>query len=101
MFFIEFKGLKLIICIISSGLFKGIEEYYSDNSMGYINWVDENCIVYMELMLEMYLLSIETNTLYIPTQIQQLQIDGPNHLKFKSKSDKISIRVLKESGSVQ
>lgn len=86
---------------IFSDLFKGIEKYYPEECLGYINWEDDNWVTCMDLMLQMYILPIETRNLYVPTQIQKVCIDAPKHLKFVNRTKKIVVHYSKEIGCVQ
>lgn len=58
-----------------NGVFKAINSFKSDMSTGYIDWND-NIIAFMDNMLQLKVLKMDTRNLYVPTSIQRLVLDG-------------------------
>ncbi|RZC40858.1 Ketoacyl-synt C, ketoacyl-synt, and/or PS-DH domain containing protein, partial [Asbolus verrucosus] len=57
-----------------SGLFKGLAKCNVDATTGLIKW-EGNWITFMDKMLQMRILQMDTRSLYVPTGIQKIVID--------------------------
>lgn len=63
-----------------SGLFKGLVKCNVDASAGLIRW-DNKWISFMDKMLQIKILQIDSRLLYVPTGIKRLSIDPIKHLQ--------------------
>ncbi|XP_011313292.1 fatty acid synthase [Fopius arisanus] len=63
-----------------SGLFKGIKSATTDGSKGTLNW-SNNWVTFMDTMLQMEILGMDTRNLSVPVAIQKLTIDTKTHLQ--------------------
>ncbi|EFA05248.1 Fatty acid synthase-like Protein [Tribolium castaneum] len=70
-----------------SGLFKGLVKCNIDGSSGLVRW-DNNWISFMDKMLQIKILELDSRLLYVPTGIKKLSIDPIKHLEIvEKKSD--------------
>lgn len=63
-----------------SGLFRGIKSASTDGKRGHINW-QANWVTFMDCMLQMKILTIDSRSLYVPTRIDKLVIDPQLHMQ--------------------
>ncbi|XP_063988184.1 fatty acid synthase-like [Diachasmimorpha longicaudata] len=63
-----------------SGLFKGIKSASVDGLKGTLAWAN-NWVAFMDNMLQMKILGLDTRNLLVPTAIQKLTIDTKTHLQ--------------------
>lgn len=61
-----------------SGLFRSIKSATFDGTKGTIRW-NSNWVAFMDNMLQMKLLGLDTRGLLVPTRIQKLVIDTKEH----------------------
>ncbi|XP_015113026.1 fatty acid synthase [Diachasma alloeum] len=61
-----------------SGLFRAIKSATLDGTKGTIRW-NSNWVAFMDNMLQMMLLGLDTRNLLVPTKIQKLVIDTKEH----------------------
>lgn len=62
-----------------SGMFRGVKSATLDATKGTIAWVN-NWVAFMDNMLQMSILDIDSQGLFVPTGIQKLVIDTKFHL---------------------
>ncbi|KAK9875949.1 hypothetical protein WA026_011050 [Henosepilachna vigintioctopunctata] len=63
------------------GAFKAIEEVNCDATIAYIKW-EGNWVTFMDNMLQVKILQLDTRLLYVPTGIKKLTIDCKYHLQY-------------------
>lgn len=61
-----------------SGLFRSVKSATTDGSSGQIVW-DNNWVAFMDNMLQMKILGMDSRGLFVPTGIQKLVIDPKAH----------------------
>jgi fatty acid synthase len=61
-----------------SGVFRGLKSTSSTGRQGHITWA-QNWVTFMDCMLQIKILGMDTNCLYVPTGIQKLVIDPKLH----------------------
>lgn len=61
-----------------SGMFRGIQSVSSMGERGQIVW-EQNWVAFMDCMLQVKILGMDTNGLYVPTEIKKLVIDPKLH----------------------
>ncbi|GJQ79756.1 hypothetical protein Trydic_g23233 [Trypoxylus dichotomus] len=84
-----------------TGTFRGIKKCTVDASYATVQWED-NWITFMDCFLQLVLLQQDTRSIYIPTSIQRLVIDGPKHIEFAKKfGNMVPIRSYKDVGVIR
>lgn len=63
-----------------SGLFRGIKSASIDGKRGHIHW-SANWVTFMDCMLQMKIIGIDTRSLYVPTRIEKVVIDPQLHMQ--------------------
>lgn len=63
-----------------AGIFKSVTEIRSDGIVGKIKWTN-NWPAFMDCMLQISILSIDSRSLYLPTSIRKIRINTEKHLK--------------------
>ncbi|XP_065336360.1 fatty acid synthase-like [Cloeon dipterum] len=61
------------------GIFKGIKHVHSSGEYGVLKW-DDNWVAFMDTLLQVEILQLDSRSLYVPTSIQKLTIDPKRHL---------------------
>jgi len=64
-----------------SGVFRGLKSASSMGRQGHITWA-QNWVTFMDCMLQIKILGMDTNGLYVPTGIQKLVIDPKLHAQY-------------------
>ena len=64
-----------------TGLFRSIRSATVNGSKGHIAW-QNNYVAFMDNMLQMKILSIDSRGLFVPTAIKKLVIDPKTHLNY-------------------
>lgn len=64
--------------IIFSGIFRGINCANVEGTKGHLYWIN-NWVTFMDTLLQMKILTIDTRGLFVPTRIQKLSIDSIKH----------------------
>lgn len=67
------------------GAFRGIAECNSDVTEGYLKW-EKNWIAFLDTMLQLKILKMDTRLLYIPTHIDKITIYAKVHLDMIKRS---------------
>ena len=67
-----------VLKLFCSGLFKAIKAYNIDSSLGLIQW-DDNWATFMDNMLQLLILQLDTRLLYVPVGIKKIIIDPIKH----------------------
>ncbi|XP_025158082.1 fatty acid synthase-like [Harpegnathos saltator] len=62
-----------------NGLFRSLKSSSINGSTGHITWAT-NWVAFMDNMLQIKLLSVDSRNLYVPTQIRKLVIDPAHHM---------------------
>lgn len=83
------------ICLIFSGVFRGIIKCDISTESGMIEW-NSNYVVFMDNMLQMLILNKDSRNLHVPTGIERVVIDPRIHRKYKSESE-IDVYALHQS----
>lgn len=82
------------------GVFRGLRKSNTDGTSGMIEW-NGNWIAFMDNMLQMQILSVDTRNLYVPTAIKRVVVDAKKHIgytqQFGEETRNIPIYVNKES----
>lgn len=60
--------------------FKSVVEVQSDGSLGKVKWQD-NWPAFMDCMLQVKILSLDSRSLFVPTSIQKVRINTARHLQ--------------------
>jgi fatty acid synthase len=85
-------------------MFKGIARCDISASTGLLKWED-NWTTFMDKMLQMKILQIDSRLLYVPVGIGKLTIDLLKHHQivesFKDKESLIPVHVYKESNIIK
>lgn len=63
-----------------SGLFQALNNVSVTAKMGHIRWSD-NWTAFMDNMLQMKIMSIDSRSLFVPTKIRKLVIDPVSHIQ--------------------
>ncbi|XP_044764314.1 fatty acid synthase-like [Coccinella septempunctata] len=63
------------------GMFRGIEECNHSATVAWLKW-DGNWVSFMDNMLQIKILQLDTRLLYVPTCIKKMTIDPKKHLKY-------------------
>lgn len=74
-----------------SGAFRGITSASSMGEQGHITWA-QNWVTFLDCMLQLQILGLDTNSLYIPTGIQKLVIDSKLHAQYIQNQETIDTR---------
>lgn len=64
-----------------SGAFRGITSASSMGEQGHLTWA-QNWMSFMDCMLQLKILGMDTNNLYVPTGIRKLVIDPKLHAEY-------------------
>lgn len=86
-----------------SGLFKSIQKYEDNASIGHIEWTD-NAIAFMDNMLQLKVLQMDTRNLYVPTMIKRLIFDGTakkEYVKSLNEGDTIPVYVNNDAECIR
>jgi fatty acid synthase, animal type len=62
-----------------SGIFKGIKHMHSSGVIGTLEWC-ENWVSFMDTLLQVEILQLDSRSLYVPTAIEKLTIDPKRHI---------------------
>lgn len=85
------------------GLFKSIVEIRGDGAIGKIKW-NNNWPAFMDCMLQVSILSLDSRSLYLPTSIRKIRINSEKHIKAVEALDPenpiMEVRMCKELGIV-
>ncbi|XP_031641000.1 fatty acid synthase-like [Contarinia nasturtii] len=86
-----------------AGIFKSVTEIRGDGTLGMIKWND-NWPAFMDCMLQVGILAIDSRSLYLPTSIRKICINTAKHLKAVEQLDPenpvMEVRMCKELGIV-
>lgn len=86
-----------------SGSFKSVTEVQSDGTVGKIKWTN-NWPSFMDSMLQVNILAIDSRSLYLPTSIRKIRINTSGHLKAVEQLDPenpvMQVLMNKELGTV-
>ncbi|KAL3270572.1 hypothetical protein HHI36_021109 [Cryptolaemus montrouzieri] len=85
------------------GAFKGIQECDCRATRAYIKW-EGNWISFMDNMLQIQILQLDTRLLYVPTGIKQMVIDPKFHLQYVEsfgENPLLPVYVSKEAGIIR
>lgn len=63
------------------GVFRGLRKSNTDGTSGLIEW-NGNWIAFMDNMLQMQILSVDTRNLYVPTAIKRVVVDAKKHIAY-------------------
>lgn len=63
-----------------TGLFRGLKSSSTTGKQGHITWTYD-WLTFLDNMLQMKILGIDTRSLYVPTKIQKLVIDTKLHVQ--------------------
>ena len=63
-----------------AGLFRSLKSSSTTGKQGHITWT-YNWLTFLDNMLQMKILGIDTRSLYVPTKIQRLVIDTKLHVQ--------------------
>lgn len=64
-----------------AGLFRSVVEARADGTVAKIKWVENNWAAFMDCLLQMAILSIDSRALFLPTSIRKIRINSQDHLK--------------------
>jgi fatty acid synthase len=85
-------------------MFKGIARCDISASTGLVKWED-NWTTFMDKMLQMKILQVDSRLLYVPVGIRKITIDPLKHHQivdsFKDKESLIPVHVYKESNIIK
>lgn len=85
------------------GIFKSVVEVRGDGALGKIKWAD-NWPAFMDCMLQINILALDSRSLYLPTSIRKIRINTAKHLKEVEELDPenpvMEVRMCKELGIV-
>lgn len=62
-----------------TGLFRSLKSASITGKTGHIKWMS-NWVAFMDNMLQMKILSLDSRSIYVPTQINKLVIDPTYHV---------------------
>lgn len=86
-----------------AGIFKSVTEARSDGSVAKIKWTN-NWASFMDCMLQVNILAIDSRSLYLPTSIRKITINTQKHLKAIEQLDPenpiLDVLMSKELGTV-
>lgn len=74
-FIAKAENRLLMFC---SGLFRGVKKFYSSVQIGFVEW-KENWVAFMDNILQLQILNVDSRNLYVPTHIQRITIDPVQH----------------------
>lgn len=84
-----------------SGKFQGIQKCTKNWSTGYIKW-DNNWVTFLDNMLQMVILQVDTRNLFVPTGIEKLIIKAKQHLDcVKENPNEVPVYVYPKLGIVK
>ncbi|XP_045466442.1 fatty acid synthase-like [Harmonia axyridis] len=63
------------------GAFKGLQECNHEATIAWVKW-DGNWVSFMDNMLQIKILQLDTRLLYVPTSIRKMTIDAKKHLRY-------------------
>ncbi|KAK9884292.1 hypothetical protein WA026_005244 [Henosepilachna vigintioctopunctata] len=84
------------------GAFRGLQECNSTASKAWIKW-DGNWVAFLDTMLQVKILQLDTRLLYVPTSIRKMTINAKKHLKYvESFGDNpiLPVYVYKDAGII-
>ncbi|XP_077295534.1 fatty acid synthase-like [Arctopsyche grandis] len=61
-----------------SGPFRGLQSCNIDGTHGFLKWIN-NWVTFMDAMLQIKIIGIDSRGLYVPTRIEKLSIDSSKH----------------------
>lgn len=85
------------------GPFKGLKSCNLEGTSGLIEW-NGNWVTFMDNMLQIQILSVDTRRMYVPTAIKKLTIDAKKHIAFTQKygdNPKVPIYVNKDANIIK
>lgn len=68
------------------GMFKSVTEIKADASRGKIKW-HNNWAAFMDCLLQMNIVAIDSRALYLPTRIRKIRINTQEHLRLAAELD--------------
>lgn len=74
------RFIKLIIKFFS-GLFRSMKKCNDEASLAYVEWKN-NWVGFLDNMLQLRILQVQSRNLYVPTLIQRITIDAPRHQRY-------------------
>lgn len=85
------------------GIFKSVVEIRGDGAKGKIKWLD-NWPAFMDCMLQVNILALDSRSLYLPTSIRKIRINTTKHLEEVAKLDPenpvMEVKMSKDLGIV-
>ena len=69
------------------GIFQSVTEAHADGSSGKIKWVDNNWPAFMDCLLQINILAIDSRSLYVPISIRKVRINSQEHMAAVAKLD--------------
>lgn len=82
-----------------AGIFKSVQEISGDGTYGKIKWTD-NWPAFMDCMLQVNILALDSRSLYLPTSIRKIRINTVKHLEMLRQLDPenpvMEVRMCKE-----
>lgn len=85
------------------GLFKSVVEVRGDGALGKIKWAN-NWPAFMDCMLQINILALDSRALYLPTSIRKIRINSAKHIKAVEELDPenpvMEVKMCKELGIV-
>ncbi|KAL3270432.1 hypothetical protein HHI36_020987 [Cryptolaemus montrouzieri] len=85
------------------GAFRGIQECDSSATKAWIKW-DGNWVSFMDTMLQIKILQMDSRLLYVPRSIKKLTIDAKKHLQYVESFGEnpiLPVYVYKDSGIIK
>lgn len=85
------------------GAFKSVVEVRGDGAVGKIKW-EKNWPAFMDCMLQINILALDSRSLYLPTSIRKIRINSSEHMEAVEKLDPenpvMEVKMCKELGIV-
>lgn len=70
-----------------AGIFKSVVEARADGTAGKIKWIDNNWAAFMDCLLQVNILALDTRSLCLPTSIRKIRINTEKHLQMVANLD--------------
>lgn len=87
-----------------AGIFQSVAEANGDGTCGKIAWIDNNWPAFMDCLLQVNILSIDSRSLYLPTSIRKICINTEAHLEAIASADAenptLAVRMSKDLNTV-
>ncbi|XP_044764578.1 fatty acid synthase-like [Coccinella septempunctata] len=85
------------------GAFRGIQEVNCDATRGFVKW-EGNWVTFMDNMMQLRILQLDTRLLYVPTGIEKMIIDPKRHLEYVESFGEnpiLPVYISKDSGVIK